>query len=607
MLTPYTVEKDGKTYMYRATSRYSPEKRGPVAVTEYMGVVVNGKLRPKKGYFYNEETGEFGPVEATLPPRAGQLALRTLRFGDTYLLMHVQKRLGLLDDLIASFGDDLGRRIMASSFAYSISKSALMHIEYTMECRYIRQALGLPSDADFSSPRMSELTKRIGQSVGMMERFFSHRVARSSGEYVFDLTSESTYSIKNTCAEYGKNRDHDRLRQINMGLVTDRVGRPLMFHTYPGSVADVTTLRRMVDDVRRLGGEDFTLVLDRGFESLGNISHLLDDGVDFVMPMIIGDEKRERENKVLKSLVTDMLEHVGRVEDTQVYGDRSYTVIMRQLGVRRTPGAKAGKRDTTWEDEDGYELVTEMDEGYANCDGYVDMFVFRDTGAAGAQIADMDVALKSIMGELEGSRPKDPQRKFERTAGSLKNMLGWEMGDEGMHVWIKQNAHTFASNRKGVFIMATPSSSGRGWKDVLTCYECRDIVEDVFLQDKSEGDGRVPRSGDRETIVGRTFVRMVSTIMEMDMFHTMRTYADDKKVKEDLKPRNLRKMDPQMVLGSVSNVDIVEGEGWKQLTEVTKTARLIYRMFGVDPPEDIPRRRSLLGASCNKIIREFQS
>lgn len=38
MTSPYVVEKDGKQYMCRATPpRYSPEKKGPVAITKYVG------------------------------------------------------------------------------------------------------------------------------------------------------------------------------------------------------------------------------------------------------------------------------------------------------------------------------------------------------------------------------------------------------------------------------------------------------------------------------------------------------------------------------------------------------------------------------------------
>ena len=65
-MKPYIMEKDGKQYMYRSTSHYSKEKGGPVSDVEYMGRVVDGRLRPKKGYRYDERTGEFGPISVAV-------------------------------------------------------------------------------------------------------------------------------------------------------------------------------------------------------------------------------------------------------------------------------------------------------------------------------------------------------------------------------------------------------------------------------------------------------------------------------------------------------------------------------------------------------------
>lgn len=583
MTTPYVVEKDGKQYMYRATSRYSPEKKGPVAITEYMGVVIDGVLKPKRGYFYDPETGEFGRIDGTIDAPSPSAKISTLRFGDVYFLMALQKRLCILEDLEAAFGLETGRTIMAVCFAYMIEPAALMHMEDIIERRCILQTLGLDEDTDVSSPRMSELTNRIGSSPAKMDEFFRRRISGSSGEYVFDLTSESTYSSSNQDAQWGRNKDGDHLRQINIGLVTDRLGHPLMFYVYPGSVADVTTIRRMVDDVRRLGGEDSTLVMDRGFVSPKSIYCLMEEGMDFVMPIVMGD------NKVVKSLVTAMLGLVGKVGSTVVYNDRSYTVLERQLGVRRMKGARKTERDTVWEDPDGYDLVLDTDEDFVSCDHKLDVFVFRDTESAGGETAGMDVALRNIMNELEGERPRDPKKRFAKVAGSYASMLDVTMVDGRMHLEIKQNAHTFAANRKGVFIMITPADKDRTWDQVLRCYECRDIVEDVFMEDKSQGDGRRPRSGDRQTVIGRTFIRMVSMIMKMEMVNRISEYSKDKKVKTKDKPRNIGRQTPESLLSTLSTIEIVRGTGWEELTEVTKECRLIYRMFDIGPPKGFKR------------------
>lgn len=580
-MEPYITEKDGKQYMYRSTSHYSSEKGGPVADVEYMGRVVNGKLVPKRGYLYDENTKEFGPIVRTVQASGEKCVLRTKIYGDIHLLNALQKRLCILEDLVSAFGDEAGRRIMAASFAYAIEPIALMHMEGVIDRRCIKEVLHLPLDTDFSSPRITELTEDIGSRTDDMDAFFRRRITGSDGEFVFDLTTESTYSAKNPMAEWGRNKDRKPLKVIGLGMVTDRKGHPLMFYVHPGSMADIANLKRMVEDVKRLGGKDSTLVLDRGFVSPRSVMYLLKNGVDFVMPMIVGD------NPVMRSLITAVSGLTGDVGYLHVHNGRSYTVYRAQLGIRRDAGGNKSSRDTVWEDPDGYDLIAETDTEFGSCKHYLDVFVFRDTAAAGDEVAGMDVALNGMIGDMEGSKPRDPKKFFEKTAGRYANLLDYAMTENGMHLEIKQNAHTYAANRKGIFVMITPADSGRDWDDILNAYGVRDIIEDGFLQDKSEGDGRTPRSGKRPNIRGRTFIRMVAAIMRMEMVNRISEYSEDKTIKAELKPRDLDKRTPGSLLSSLSNIEMVYGNGWKQMTELTKDNRLIFRMFDVGPTSDM--------------------
>jgi len=587
MMEPYITERGGKQYMYRATSRYSAEKKGPVAETEYMGVVVDGKLVPKRGYFYNEETKEFGKIAnaMTEAPRTGShdVAIRTRIFGDGYFLMAIQKRLNIRNDLRTSFGPELGDRVLAVAMAFTISPSALMHIEEIIDRRCIKEMLDLPDDTDFSSPRMSELTKTVGSMEGEMEEFFAKRLEAEDGLLVYDLTTESTYSVRNTFSEWGKNKDHVPARQINMGLVTNKKGMPLMFRFFPGSTADVATLKRLVDDVKRLKGKksEATMVFDRGFVTTRSMFYLLDKGMDFVAPMTLN------ESSVVKSIVTELISHIGDVKHRLVHSGSVYTLVRSHIGVRRCKGANISKRATVWEDPDGYELVLEDDESYADCDHYLDVFAFHDAVSAAEEVSGMDLALDGIIADLEGTKPRDPAKSFQRTAGVYARMLDWTMEEDGMHLTVKQNAHTFAANRKGVFIMIAPADKDRTATAILDSYEVRDVIEDVFMEDKVKGDGKTPRSGDRETIKGRALIRMVSMMMKVEMIWRISEVADDKKIKPANKPRNIGKRTPEGLLASLSNIERVEGDGWNHLTEITRDNRLVFDMFDVGPTKGL--------------------
>lgn len=574
--------------MYRATSYYSAEKKGPVAVTEYMGMVVDGVLKPKRGYYYNPETNEFGKIDGTLSeagrPRTENrdVVLKTKIFGDVYLLITLQKRLRIRDDLRASFGSEIGDMILATAMAYTINPSALMHIEDIADRRCIREMLGMPDDTDLSSPRMTELTQRIGSMKGETEEFFARRLGAEDGFLIYDLTSESTYSVHNSFGEWGRNKDHVPARQINLGLVTNRKGAPLMFRLFPGSISDVVTLRRLVKDVRRLKKEsDATLVTGRGFVSVKSIHYLLKSGMDFIAPVTIGD------NPVVKAIVTELIAHVGDVKCRVVHSGVLYTFMRFHIGVRRCKGINTDKRQTVWEDPDGYELVLEEDESYSECDYYTDVFAFRDTLSAAEEINGMDLALNGIISELKGSHPTDPAKSFQRTAGSYARMLDWTMGEDGMELIIKQNAHTFAANRKGVFIMIAPTDGNRTAETILDSYAVRDVIEDVFIEDKVRGDGRTPRSGDRDTICGRALIRMVSMIMKVEMISRITEVANDKKIKPQNKPRDIARRTPESLLASLSNIERIYGDGWTHLTEITKDNRLVFSMFDVGPTKGL--------------------
>jgi hypothetical protein len=102
---------------------------------------------------------------------------------------------------------------------------------------------------------------------------------------IYDITSLSSYSQLISLLEYGYNRDGLELPQINFSLILDTPQAiPVMYDLYPGSIVDVVTLKNTLHRVRSLGIKDYTLILDRGFFSQGNLEELVDEQLSFVIP-----------------------------------------------------------------------------------------------------------------------------------------------------------------------------------------------------------------------------------------------------------------------------------------------------------------------------------
>ena len=110
---------------------------------------------------------------------------------------------------------------------------------------------------------------------------------RKKGEYIaYDVTSVSTYSGGISEAEWGYNRDKEKLPQINLGMYFgEESGLPLYYRMYPGSISDKAHLKYMVEDNDLFGAKKLRYVMDRGFYSKENLCRLTEKGYRFIIAL----------------------------------------------------------------------------------------------------------------------------------------------------------------------------------------------------------------------------------------------------------------------------------------------------------------------------------
>ncbi|MGH9307685.1 MAG: IS1634 family transposase, partial [Acidimicrobiales bacterium] len=97
-----------------------------------------------------------------------------------------------------------------------------------------------------------------------------------SGLVYFDLSSSWVEGTHNELAARGYSRDNKRgLAQIEYGLLTDKVGRPVAIEVFPGNTADPSAFISIVEMVRgRFGLDHLTMVGDRGMITSARIRAL---------------------------------------------------------------------------------------------------------------------------------------------------------------------------------------------------------------------------------------------------------------------------------------------------------------------------------------------
>jgi transposase len=117
-------------------------------------------------------------------------------------------------------------------------------------------------------------------------RFFSLRKKRSQEDdyWAYDTTSISSYSDLLKQVAYGKNKENDRLPQIDLALIFGETsGLPFYYRKLAGNIPDVKTVLNLLGDFKALGFEKVKLVMDRGFYSEENINALMKDHLKFLI------------------------------------------------------------------------------------------------------------------------------------------------------------------------------------------------------------------------------------------------------------------------------------------------------------------------------------
>ena len=183
--------------------------------------------------------------------------------GYSVAVMYLTKESGLYDILIESFGEEIANNILAIAMFFAAG------------CPY-----GMSAIEKFTKNNIC-FTGEIIKKNRMTDHYQSitrHDIAQfyklwipkaSENDYIcYDVTSISSYSKKLQSVEYGYNRDHEKLKQVNVGMFcTLTTSIPLYMSEYNGSINDFTNFPDVIQKARVYGIDinKTTFVMDGGF------------------------------------------------------------------------------------------------------------------------------------------------------------------------------------------------------------------------------------------------------------------------------------------------------------------------------------------------------
>jgi transposase len=382
-------------------------------------------------------------------------------------------------------------------------------------------------DLPLTSQNISELLSEIGQS-GVPEQFMGAlvRATGTQSTFIYDITSLSGYSQLINLLEYGYNRDGLDLPQINLSLVLDKEkGIPVMYDIYPGSIVDVTTLKNTIRKIGALGIDHYTLVLDRGFFSQGNLEELLDENLNFIIPAATS-------LKEIKELLTE---------------------VQRDLTDPRY--LKKYHKDPMFVKPVTFSLQGMEVHGFCYYDPKREQ---DERNLLYLRLHD----LKAVLESVRIPQWRKPDELFKERVGKLANFFTWTVEGNRFIVSIKTNAVTQRLNRMGNQIIF--STGNLDWEECLSCYRERDAVEKAFRTMKHDLLTLPLNARKESTVRGFLFINFISLIIRLRLVRLMK----DSDLIKDFTVDGLL-----LELSKIKKIQLANGE--VIISEVTKKQRTI--------------------------------
>ena len=265
-------KRSGITYVYESHSYWDKEKKQ---------VRANRRLIGRR----DMETNEIKPTDGrgrrrkeNKEPGISSVKMSRRFYGATYLLDEIGTKLRIEDNLKSCFPSIYKQMLSLAYYMVLEENSSLYRFEKWGSIH--RHPYGI----DIASQRVSDIFSAITEdSKNRFHQSFA-KCHKEKENWFYDTTSISSYSDTLKQVRYGKNRDDDKLPQINLALVYGGNSQlPFYYKKLSGNISDVITLNGLLADFTALGFSNVKIVMDRGFYSEGNINALLKNHIKFLI------------------------------------------------------------------------------------------------------------------------------------------------------------------------------------------------------------------------------------------------------------------------------------------------------------------------------------
>lgn len=501
-----------RPYAYLVTNQWNPERKMPVPLRKHLGaydpeagtVSVSVALAGHPGLTVplsevKERAAKGGDVAKWLAAEGEKSWPGTARakvelerievWGVTAAFMALAAKTGLDTALAEGFGKDDAEALLALAIHRAATGHAAFRAAAWLEGTPLAKV-----KRDLSSAGISRLHRRIGENVDGQARFRRAWLERCGHprSLVCDTTSISTRSVRLRDAEYGYNRDHESLPQVNLILVHAREkGLPLAWRLVPGSVPDVATLTNTARFLREDGLAEFGFALDKGFYSRANLRDLAAAGLDFVVgvPLHVkwAQAMLRRKRTALESL------------------KRMFSFGNRELHHVSEPVELACGEETV-------RAVAHL---------YLDPLRRQD------MLAGLKRRVMALVEKAGGERFRNRREAVEwlaENAGGLERCFAIRNQAGTAGIVHRPGAMARAGAAMGYSLLLA-SDRGRDREGVLGDYRSRDAVEKLFDMLKNHLDGNRLRTGEEEAVQGRLAIGFTGLVLRQSLENALKDHG----------------------------------------------------------------------------------
>ncbi len=462
----YINEVNGRKYAYIQKSHvWNKDKKQAETSLEYVGRLDdNGKLVPKKRHLVKAEISEETKLSIVDQKRVGMVRV----------LWQIATETKLVDTLKAAFPKTWGT-ILSLSFYYVSSGRNAAYLYPSWQEDHESPIKG----KSLEGPDITRLFS--GMEEARRKDFLKGwRNAASSGKACFnDITSISSYSKENEMVEFGYNRDHEDLPQINLGLIVDSGSKlPLYYHVHDGSIRDVSTLERVMKEGFAFNMKNLLFVMDKGFYATHNINSMYSFNYHFIVaiPLSAGkakdaiDEARSSIRHPSNIIVTGNGEAVyAKTSSLQCWSNENFHWPCR-IHVYTSDNEDAGKRGM------------KLDMKLAEC--------FRELNAG--EWNDAHVALYAKYFDMN----------IDTVDGVEKKTYAY-----------REKALEDAESRYAGYLAIVTDQVDLSSREVLEIYRSKDAVEKAFYDLKNEQDAKRLGTHLAKAMDGKLFTLFISSIL----------------------------------------------------------------------------------------------